>query len=974
VKKIFLEAGQTVRWRSRRWRVIEEERNGFVKLLGLDAANRNSVVTPLVALEGDALVADALPLPDLNVEASDRARWRALHLAYIAAMAGGRDQMVGIDWGAVAVEPYQLVPLLRVSRSIRPRLLIADDTGLGKTAEAGIVLRWLVQRHLATRMLIVTRATPEPGRWRGEMWTKFGFDFDILKSGADFADRRRRSPTVNVFAQSNRLIISMTLAAQQIFLDELRACPAPFDVVVVDEAHHLAERGSRVKRLALLGRQLARACKDGTLLLLTATPHDGKTESFLSLLRLLDPLVEFDGGRVPVDVASRLVVRRLKSEVTLAGGRKFQQRRIHVISTLGHATKEEKAIDAPLDAYLAWLTDRQANLEAEGRRAQAKGCEFLAGVLRKRFGSSVAALRATLRRRLDLPPAAEDEDDTAAYVDNDDPDPEDQMLDPGIGADAAPPETTTIEADLAHTLLQVAERVPPGMDSKLQAMIRLLHQTIPPDEKVVIFTEYRDTLRAAARRLTQEGHGFVSFHGETPDADRERALAAFSRDPDVRIFLATDAASEGKNLQHAAHHLIHLDVPWNPNRYEQRNGRIDRYGQDRVPQIWALVAADRKRGEGRPEYRALELIVEKLRTIADQLGSVNSVLPGYAVGSVRDVLLNADRDVERQLEGILDDPSLQQARDDLSRLTVHNQREIKEAQGLVDRLGTTDDFEHELGGLLTSAFRGWDDGGSLEALEPGLVRVNVPARLRAELGRAVIPRATFRRDMALSYTDAEEALVPEFLSPGHPFVGAVLQALRDESTDPAFPHRFDVAADPIEGLILSFALRFVDAEGRTVAEMLEAVEVALDGEASEDYEANLGRLGLNEKVTRRRPDPSRIEAWRQRYPVLVEPARTEAARRAEDHRQDLTQFAERLREEQVEVLALWKGEQAKKVEFMTFGLSAQATLEAAQRYDDELGRLEVEYEARKAALRDRSEVRLAALELIGGRLIVRPCP
>jgi hypothetical protein len=197
-------------------------------------------------------------LPTLNVEASDRGRWRALHKALLTTMAGGREQLVGLDWGAVTVEPYQLVPLMRVARSMRPRLLIADDTGLGKTAEAGLILRWLAQRHQAGRVLIVTRAAPEPQRWQSELWTKFGFDFDILANGADFLERRKQAPTVNVFAQQPGLIVSMTLAARQIFLDELRQCPSPFDVIVVDEAHHLAERGSRTKRLALLGRSFAR--------------------------------------------------------------------------------------------------------------------------------------------------------------------------------------------------------------------------------------------------------------------------------------------------------------------------------------------------------------------------------------------------------------------------------------------------------------------------------------------------------------------------------------------------------------------------------------------------------------------------------------------------------------------------------------------------------------------------------------------
>jgi hypothetical protein len=305
VTETRLELGRRVRWRGRRWRVAGEERNGLISLVGADEVNREQTATPLVTLEGEYLDPDQLPLPPLDVASSDRGRWRALHQAYLADLAGGREQMVGLDWGAVTVEPYQLVPLLRVARTIRARLLIADDTGLGKTAEAGLILRWLAQRHQAARVLIVTRAAPEPERWQRELRTKFGFEFDILQSGADFAQRRKRNPTVNVYAQSDRMIVSMTLAARQVLLDELRQCPAPFDVVIVDEAHHLAQHGSATKRLAVLGRQLAQSCSDGTLLLLTATPHDGKTESFLSLIRLLDPFAETEPGEVPVDLASR---------------------------------------------------------------------------------------------------------------------------------------------------------------------------------------------------------------------------------------------------------------------------------------------------------------------------------------------------------------------------------------------------------------------------------------------------------------------------------------------------------------------------------------------------------------------------------------------------------------------------------------------------------------------------------------------
>jgi superfamily II DNA or RNA helicase len=782
----FLETGQTVRWRGARWRVLGGEEGGFLHLVGIDSAFKDVEVTPLLELERDELLPDEQPLPRLDVETSDRNRWRALHRAYLTTMAGGREQLVGLDWGAVAVEPYQLVPLLRVAKSMRPRLLIADDTGLGKTAEAGIILRWLAQRHQAGRVLILTRASPEPERWQRELWTKFGFRFDILRSGADFNERRRRNPTVNVFAQQRRLIVSMTLAARQALHDELRQCPVLFDAVIVDEAAHLAVRGSRTKQLARLGRTLSAKSDGGALLLLTATPHDGKTESFLSLLRLLEPFVEVEPGEVPVDVASRLVVRRLKSEVKLAGGKQFLEPKIHVRSTLPMASKAERALDAPLDAYLAWLASEEVRYQQAGSRQKATGCQFLAGLLRKRFGSSVAALRATLRRRLGLPPALEDTDELVPYVDTDESDPEDEVIDPGAAAEAPPPNLTPREAELARALLDAAEAVPIGRDAKLEALARLLDSDIAGD-KVVVFTEYRDTLRAVARRLHAAEIRFVTFHGATPDPDRDRAVTRFMHDPDVRVFLATDAASEGINLHHAAHHLVHLDVPWNPNRYAQRNGRIDRYGQGQTPHLWCLVAADDSKRQGRPEARALEIIVEKLQKIASELGSVGAVLPGYSTGSVRRLLQQAKADTPEQMGTLLDTPDARQVAEDLSRLGARNRLDIEEAERHVAILGTVDDFEAHLGELLRAAFRGWDDGGTIEPLERGIVRVRVPARLRGQVGTAVIERATFRRDVAVAGADEEEERVPEFLSPAHPLVEATLRTLRDEAADPTFP-------------------------------------------------------------------------------------------------------------------------------------------------------------------------------------------
>lgn len=966
-----LEPGRGVRWRSRRWRVLGAEEGGFLRLVGVESINRDQEALALLDLERDHLQPDELPLPSLDVERCDRARWRALHEAFRITMAGGREQLVGLDWGAVAVEPYQLVPLLRVARTLRTRLLIADDTGLGKTAEAGIILRWLAQRHQAKRVLIVTRAALEPQRWQEEMWTKFGFRFDILRDGADFAARRREIPNVNVFAQKNKLIVSMALAARQVFLDELRQCPAPFDVVIVDEAHHLAERGKRTKRLALLGRTLDRISHEGALLLLTATPHDGKTNSFLSLLRLLDPFVEIEEDTVSVDVASRLMVRRLKSEVTLSGGRKFVEPVIKVVSTLPEASKHERAIEPILGEYKAWLASERQRYESENARQKATGCEFLATTLLKRYGSSVAALRATLRRRLGEPPATEDTSTVVPYVDTDASDPEDETLDPGAEAETPPPPLSRAEREIATRLLAAAEQVPPGRDAKLQALVKLLSGPIA-GEKAVVFTEYRDTLRAAADRLDQEGITYTLFHGGTPDAERDSAIKTFLTDPDVRVFLATDAASEGKNLHHGVHHLIHLDVPWNPNRYLQRNGRIDRYGQTETPHIWALVAADRKGNEGRPEYRALELLIEKLRRIQNEAGSVGKVLPNFTSGRVRELINGTLADLDQQVDALLEDEDTQRAGEQLTRLMIRNRDDLRAAERYVADLGTVDDFEELLGPLLRTAFHGWDDGGELHKTDDGLVRVAIPLRLRRQLDTSEIPRATFNRSQAVAAQETGEDPV-EFLTPAHPLVDSVLRLLRDEARDPTYCHRFDVAASEREGLVITFVARFVDGQRRTVDERLEAVEVSLQGEVSRDPRGDWRRLGLDGSTTANgRPNPDRIALWKEQFPALAAVARSEAERRAKQRQIEIDSLADEIIAEERESLARWASDETDKIERITFGNSQSISFEQLEAYEERKRRLESEYERRLSSLRDRADVRLASLELLGGRLLVEP--
>jgi hypothetical protein len=383
-----------------------------------------------------------------------------------------------------------------------------------------------------------------------------------------------------------------------------------------------------------------------------------------------------------------------------------------------------------------------------------------------------------------------------------------------------------------------------------------------------------------------------------------------------------------------------------------------------------LVAADRKKGEGRPEYRALEVVVEKLQRIQRDVGSATRVLPRQTARSVTEVLSRAHATAEQEMDNLLSDEALEAGDEDLTRLSITNERELREAEQFVSRFPSTDDFATVVLPVLETAFRSWDDGGRIDALATDMYSVRVPARLRGELRRDEIPTATFSRVRAVAGQDETDDLAPEFLSPAHPLVEAVLRRLREEGGDATFRHRFDVSSGE-PGLVLSFAMRFVDGEGRTLDERLEAVEVLLDGRASGDASSDLAQLAITATTgTGGLPDPTAIPDWQARFSTLLHVAREEADRRAERHRIELEQAARELHDEEIANLALWRRAEERRVETITLGTDLQVSFESAEEYERLLKQLETEYEARRELIRDRSAVRLAGLELVGGRLYV----
>ncbi len=561
------ELGERVTFRSLRWEVADVSSATHIELFGRGRENQGLRIKVIPGLEP---VKRDQPPPltwTLDDRGWDPLQWKALHDAFRLTLSHGRGHLGIVDWGRLVLEPYQLVPLLRLENLPFPRLLLADDTGLGKTAEAGLILFRLLQRRRADRVLILCRARPEPERWQAELREKFGIETCVINDGQDYACLRRQVPShLNLFGYFNRLVMSMHFAAQRHIMDDLRR--VRWDVVIIDEAHHVAERGSGTKALTELARIVADSSE--ALLLLTGTPHDGKGESFASLLRLLDPYAVVDPDRLDPTIVRPLVVRRLKTQVMKADGSRFLPRKITVLDVEPYRTNEERRLERELRRYTHALRRWADELEEQGQRSQALGVAFLETFLRKRLASSTYACGVSLRNRLErvrgrpLPL----EDDTTT---------EDRTLQPlDLEAIVLPDGRT--EEEVLKRLIVLAEKIPQGSEGKVHALLELLGRLLAnPQEKVIIFTEFVDTLEMLAQVLEREGWGgrYVTYHGATPHEEREVLRSRFLEDPSTRIFLATDAASEGINLQKTCKRLIHMEIPWNPNRYEQRNGRID---------------------------------------------------------------------------------------------------------------------------------------------------------------------------------------------------------------------------------------------------------------------------------------------------------------------------------------------------------------------------------------------------------------
>lgn len=609
----------------------------------------------------------------------------------------------GID-----IEDYQLDPLARAIQMPRVNLLIADDVGLGKTVEAGLVIQELIVRNRARKILIVCPAGLQI-HWRDQMQEKFGLEFRIVDSDLIKRLRRDRGIRTNPWTHFPRLITSIDYIkgerSKQLLRDALPGeeesrYPRRFDVLIVDEAHNIAPAGGGRNTTESQRAQVIRTLAPHFehKLFLSATPHNGYQESFTALLALLDNQ-RFARGVLPDETQRRTVmVRRLKSEITRWDGQpRFPPREIHEIEV--DYTEDEREAHRALKRY--------ARLRTEAARdgTERYATEFVLKLLKKRLFSSPQAFLETLNKHeRSISEPAESRAHSRrkppqnilrrqlqqideSYADDDEYE----------GATGSAVDTATRafqplsgeEKELIDQMRSWAERAAARQDQKTRRLVQWLRQTLKPqgdwnDERVIIFTEYRATQKWLQDILAAEGLGgerLMDFYGGMDKDERERVKAAFQADPaqsPVRVLLATDAASEGIDLQKHCHRLIHIEIPWNPNRLEQRNGRIDRHGQRHNPLIFhfvakgyaerALLAAHGDVDELGADLEFLMRAVKKIEQIRADLGSVSRVIAdqveeamlGYraeldtsredAANARINRMLRFERDLKKQIE------------------------------------------------------------------------------------------------------------------------------------------------------------------------------------------------------------------------------------------------------------------------------------------------------------------------------------
>ncbi|WP_343293102.1 helicase-related protein [Vandammella animalimorsus] len=789
------------------------------------------------------------------------------------------DPMMAVHTSNVEPLPHQITAVYESMLPRQPlRYVLADDPGAGKTIMAGLLIRELLMRADAKRVLIVA-----PGslveQWQDEMAEKFGLSFSLFSR-----EQVEHSRSGNPFEDHDLLIARVDQLARAEDLQD-KLAQSQWDLVVVDEAHKLSANyfGNKVNKTKrfLLGEQLGSITRH--FLLMTATPHNGKEADFQLFMSLLDSdrfYGKFRDGVHKVDVSD--LMRRMVKEDMLRfdGTRLFPERRAYTVNY--KLSDREAALYAAVTDYVKEQFNKADQLD--GNRKGTVG--FALTALQRRLASSPEAIYQSLkRRRSKLARRVEEEklqqrghtlaetltgqDDIWEASDNLAPD-DYEVLEENIVDQATAAQTIQeLEAEiliLNDLVGQARQVVHSGQDRKWDELSRLLQDTPEmrdahgQQRKLIIFTEHRDTLNYLAERIrsllgvtADHSDAVVMIHGGVKREERRKVQELFRNDPIVRVLIATDAAGEGVNLQNA-NLMVNYDLPWNPNRLEQRFGRIHRIGQTEVCHLWNIVAAETREGD------VFQRLFDKLEVERAALGGRVFDILGevFEERSLKDLLIEAirygaDPEVRARLlhkvENALDTAHLQDIiqRNALCEEVMDEQRlfAIKEE---MDKAQARKLQPYFIRAFFQQGFAHL--GGELRQREGGRYEItHVPALLRERdrqisgrdhrHGEPVLrryERVCFEKSQ-VRLTDRIGAPMASLIHPGHP----LMQALTDivlEQNRPALKQGSilldpsDMGTTPRLLLLLDHAVKEGSDPSRLVSRHMQFVAINTEGQAS----------------------------------------------------------------------------------------------------------------------------------------------
>mgnify|MGYP004573625681 FL=1 len=495
---------------------------------------------------------------------------------------------------AMDLMPYQLDPAKLALKSTRQRILIADTVGLGKTLEAGILMSELIARGKGKRILVVTVKSMMT-QFQKEMWNRFTIPLVRLDSSKIQKIRANLPSNYNPFFYYDKTIVSIdTLKKDVEYRTHLEN--AYWDIIVIDEAQNVAERGDHQAQRSRLAKLLAD--RSDTMIMLSATPHDGRAKSFASLMNMLDPTAIADPESYTKEDIKGLCIRRFKKDVKDQVSGSFLERNI-TLERCHASVREEQSYDIFADMQL----------EMDLGKSRGTGQLFKTSLEKSLFSSPAACIKSIDARlkKLYKKYSADDIKDI-------------KLLE-----------------ELRDSLLKIT----PKDFMRYQKLLYLLNSKEyawnPKDtgDRVVIFTERIETMKYLAEHLRQDlglkANAIQEISGSMSDAEQQRIVEEFGRtESPMRVLVASDVASEGLNLHYLSHRMIHFDIPWSLMVFQQRNGRIDRYGQKKRPDIrYMLIESDNKQIKG--DMRIIEILVTKEEQALKNIGDPALLLEKFSI-------------------------------------------------------------------------------------------------------------------------------------------------------------------------------------------------------------------------------------------------------------------------------------------------------------------------------------------------------